>query len=261
MLALHHGNQLVALGGRTSLSGIAQLIGLARRSAEQHARVLVDHLAVDIQNLDGQSFVHLLQIGAEVSLQSVGQRQVDISRECADTRFGHGVVVEALALELHRARFAPCALRVAAAPPQRMNASLHIADVDVHRARSRGKRPRLEVICLFVEPIHIARNGSLFHRLFAFHDEVFGHLTAPHASIVLHAHGERVQSLLQSFDVNDVYRVLLIQSHHSIHIAVNPVLVLNNLLVLNADFCIRLNEVLGHLRAPHSSVVLYAHGE
>ena len=192
MLALHHGNQLVALGGRTSLSGIAQLIGLARRSAEQHARVLVDHLAVDIQNLDGQSFVHLLQIGAEVSLQSVGQRQVDISRECADTRFGHGVVVEALALELHRACFAPCALRIAAAPPQGVRAGLHIADVDVHRTRSRFERPSLEVSRLFVEPVHIACNGGLLHRVIIFNNKVFGHLRAPQSGIVLYANGKRV---------------------------------------------------------------------
>ena len=197
MGALHHGNQLIAFGCRTSLRCIAQLIGLAWCSAEQHARVLVNHLAVDIQNLDGQSFVHLLQIGAEVSFQSVGQRQVNISRECADTRFRHGVVVEALALEGHRTCLAPCALRVAAAPPQRMNASLHIADVDVHRTRCRFERPSLEVSRLFVEPVHIARNGGLLHKVIIFNNKVFGHLRAPQSGIVLYANGKRVQARFQ----------------------------------------------------------------
>ena len=176
MGALHHGNQLIALGCRTGFRSIAQLIGLAWRSAEQHTRVLVNHLSVDIQDLDGQSFVHLLQIGAEVSLQSVGQRQVNISRECSDTRFGNFVVVQALALEGHRTCLAPCALGVAAAPPQRMNASLHVADVDVHRTRRRFERSCKEVVRLFVEPIHIACNGGFFHHVVVFHDKVFGHL-------------------------------------------------------------------------------------
>ena len=142
-----------------------------------------------------------------------------------------------------------------------MNASLHIADVDVHRTRSRGKRPGKEVICLIIEPVHVTCDGGLLHRLITLHDEIFRHLRTPNSGVVLHAYGERVQSLLQSFDVDDVYRVLLIQSHYGIHVAVNPVLVLNYLLVFHTDFGIRLDEVLGHLRTPNSGVVLHAHGE
>ena len=142
-----------------------------------------------------------------------------------------------------------------------MCACLHVADIDVHRACGRGKRASLEAVSLIIEPVHVTCDGGLLHRLITLHDEIFRHLRTPHSSVVLHAYGERVQSLFQSFDVDDVYRVLLIQSHYGIHVAVNPVLMLNYLLFFHTDFGIRLDEVLGHLRTPHSGVVLHAHGK
>ena len=70
-----------------------------------------------------------------------------------------------------------------------------------------------------------------------------------------------MKTSLQSFDVDDVYRVLLIQCHLSIQFTVNPILMLYNLLAVNTDFGIWFYEVLGHLRTPYASVVLHAYCE